>query len=74
MSRIKIDINIAPFFSSVCSCYFSTVFYRKVPISSYFNLVSSHPIPEESGLGGVAMKIANRAVQCVVDKQRSQEP
>ena len=40
----------------------------------YFKPVSSLPKPEETGLGAVATNEANKAVQRVLDEQRSQQP
>ena len=42
--------------------------------SSNFKPVSSLPTPEETGIGAVATKEANKAVQRVLNKQRCQQP
>ena len=43
-------------------------------IRLYFKPVSFLPTPEETGIGTVATKEANKAVQRVLDEQRSEQP
>ena len=47
---------------------------RKMPIRLYFKPVSSLPTPEETGISAVATKEAKKAMQGVLDEQRSQQP
>ena len=44
---------------------------RKMSIQLYFKPVSSLPTPEETGIGAVATKEANKAVQRVHDEQEA---
>ena len=46
----------------------------KMSIRLYSKPVSSLPATEKTGNGAVATNKAHRAVQCVVDEQRSQQP
>ena len=47
---------------------------KKMSIRSYFKPACSLPTPVETGIGAVATKEANRAVQRVLDEQSSQQP
>ena len=47
---------------------------EKMSIQSYFKPARSLPTPAETGIGEVATKEANRAVQRVLDEQSSQQP
>ena len=47
---------------------------RKMCIQRYFKPVSSLLTLEEMGIGVLAKKEANKAMQCVLDEQSSQQP